>query len=383
MGYKTGNNRFTPGVGVELQMKIILVSGIYPPDVGGPATFVPQLAAAFSSRGNKVKVLTLSDVVFKNEKPEMIPLIRLPRKLPLPIRFALTVSVVASYSIIGYRIFANGLHEECGIALFLTGGKGVAKIVGDPVWERAVNRASTNLGIQEFNKSSLNWKNWLQRRLLTFSLNRFNSVITPSEELVSLVKNWDVKPNVIWIPNGVTIKQEVNVVKSIDVITVSRLVAWKNVEVLVSAAKEYGFSLYVVGDGPEIDKLATLSEGNKNIALMGRLMQSEIDDLLLRSRIFALISEYEGLSFSLLQAMSFGLPVVVSNTSGNSSVVSKSKNGLIVNSKSSQEVGAALLSLLSDKDKLNSFSQNSRLSVEESFSINVCLEKTIREVIAA
>jgi glycosyltransferase involved in cell wall biosynthesis len=75
---------------------------------------------------------------------------------------------------------------------------------------------------------------------------------------------------------------------------------------------------------------------------MGRLTQPEIDELLLRSRIFALISDYEGLSFSLLQAMSFGLPVVVSNTSGNASVISKSNNGKIVDPKSRHEVGPAL-----------------------------------------
>lgn len=363
-------------------MKILLVSGIYPPDVGGPATFVPQLATAFSDRGNKVKVLTLSDAVLKKENPTAIPLIRVPRNLPLPIRFALTVFFVASHSILGYRIFANGLHEECGIALFLTGGKGVAKIVGDPVWERAVNSAGTNLGILDFNESRLSWKNQIQRRLLEFALNKFRSVITPGEELKSLVKKWDIKTNVIWVPNGVSIKPEINMVKTIDIITVSRLVPWKNVEVLVSAAKEFGFSLCVVGDGPELENLTALSQGNKKIILMGRLTQPEVDELLLRSRIFALISDYEGLSFSLLQAMSFGLPVVVSNTAGNASVVSKSNNGKLVDPKSRNEVGAALSSLLSDKDKLDSFSHNSRVSVEKSYSINVCLEKTIREVVA-
>jgi len=362
-------------------MKVLLVSGIYPPDVGGPATFVPQLAAELSDRGNKVKVLALSDTVFKKASLTAIELIRVPRNLPLPIRFVVTVFLVASHSILGYRIFANGLHEECGIALFLTGGKGVAKIVGDPVWERAVNSAKTDLGILDFNESRLSWKNQLQRRLLIFALNKFSSVITPGEELKSLVKKWDIKPQVTWIPNGVSIKPERNMAKTIDVITVSRLVPWKNVEVLVSASKKFGFSLCVVGDGPELEKLIALSEGNEKIILMGSLTQREVDELLLRSRIFALISDYEGLSFSLLQAMSFGLPVIVSNTSGNASVVSNSNNGKIVDPKSCNEVGAALSRLLSDKDKLDYFSHNSRASVEKSYSLDFCLEQTIREVV--
>ena len=176
----------------------------------------------------------------------------------MPIRFALVISLVTSHSILGYRIFANGLHEECGIALFLTGGKGVAKIVGDPVWERAVNSTRTNLGILDFNESRLSWKNQIQRSLLKFALNKFSSVITPGEELKSLVKKWDIKPKIIWVPNGVSIKPEMNMVKTIDIITVSRLVPWKNIEVLVSAAKEFGFSLCVVGDGPELENLIAL-----------------------------------------------------------------------------------------------------------------------------
>lgn len=364
-------------------MKVLLVSGIYPPDVGGPATFVPQLAAELSDRGFKVKVLALSDTIFKKENPNVIELIRVPRNLPLPIRFALTVFLVASHSILGYRIFANGLHEESGVALYLTGGKGVAKIVGDPVWERAVNSAKTSLGILAFNESHLSWSHQIQRRLLKFALNKFSSVITPGEELMSLVKKWDIKPKVTWVPNGVSIKPESNVAKTIDVITVSRLVPWKNVEVLVVAAKEFGFSLCVVGDGPELENLIALTQGIEKILFMGRLTQSEIDELLVRSRIFALISDYEGLSFSLLQAMSFGLPVVVSNTSGNANVILNSKNGIIVNPKLSHEVGATLSSLLSDKVNLNSFSHNSRASVEKSYSISVCLDQTIREVVAS
>ena len=362
-------------------MKILLVSGIYPPDVGGPATFVPQLASACIERGYKVKVLTLSDAGFKRKDSTVVELIRLPRNLPLPIRFAVTVAIIGLHSIRGYRIFANGLHEESGIALFLTKGLGVAKIVGDPVWERAVNSARTNLGILDFNESRLSWINQQQRNLLVYALNKFKSVITPSEELQSLARSWNIKRSVNWVPNGVSIKPHTNIEKSIDVITVSRLVPWKNVDILVRAANDCGFSLCIVGDGPELENLVALSDGNKNVMLKGRLSQVEVDELLMRSRIFALISDYEGLSFSLLQAMSFGLPVVVSNTSGNASVVSKSSNGITIDPKLNNEVGISILKLLRDTEKLKSYSEKSRESSENSYSIEVCLERTIREVV--
>ena len=42
-------------------MKILVVSGIWPPDVGGPASHCPELAAFLAARGHRVTVLTLAD----------------------------------------------------------------------------------------------------------------------------------------------------------------------------------------------------------------------------------------------------------------------------------------------------------------------------------
>jgi hypothetical protein len=39
-------------------MKIVLATGIYPPDIGGPATYVRELAESLTSKGNKVVIVT-------------------------------------------------------------------------------------------------------------------------------------------------------------------------------------------------------------------------------------------------------------------------------------------------------------------------------------
>lgn len=257
-------------------------------------------------------------------------------------------------------------------------GKGVAKIVGDPIWERARNKSTTNLDIDSFNSSTS--KNWFivnQRRLLKFGLNQFGTVITPSQQLQDLVRMWKVTSNLQLIPNGVSSKYQIKPEKYIDVITVCRLVAWKNVDLLIKAANEYNFSLCIVGDGPELDKLITAAKGNTKIDFRGRLPQGEVDKLLMASRIFALISDYEGLSFSLLQAMSFGLPVVVSNSSGNADVVKKSKNGIIVDPRTHGQLGLAILGLLKNISRIDKLSKKSSDSIRNFYSIEKCLEKTL------
>lgn len=357
-------------------MKILLVAGIYPPDVGGPATFLPQLAAYCQRSGHQVKVLTLSDKPEAPHPQSCWEVIRIPRKVPLPIRFAMTTYLVFVNSILGYRVFANGLHEECGLALWLSKGKGVAKIVGDPVWERATNKLKTKMDIEAFNSSKLPWNIAIQRRLLKFALNQFHTIITPSHQLQTFLVQWNIRSKLKVIPNGVPIKNLIAKEKPIDVITVCRLVGWKNVDLLIESANKYGFSLSVVGDGPEQSKLALAAKGNPKIDIRGRLSQDEVDELLLSSKVFALISDYEGLSFALLQAMSYGLPVVVSNTSGNADIVKKAGNGLIIDTKESELIGSSIMGLLENKDEMEKFSHKSIISISATYNIDNCLEQT-------
>lgn len=357
-------------------MKLLLVSGIYPPDVGGPATFLPQLAAYCQEEGHDVKILTLTDNFRYQHNQSRWRVIRVARCLPLPIRFLTIFAIVFMHLLLGYRIFSNGLHEECGLALLLFRGKGVAKIVGDPIWERAINKFETNLDIESFNSSKLSWNFAFQRSLLKFGLNQFHTVITPSQQLQNLVKQWKVESNLKVILNGVTIKNPTKHHKSIDVITVCRLVAWKNVDLLIEAANNCDFSLCVVGDGPELSRLSQLAQGNPKIDIRGRMSQFHIDELLSSSKVFALISDYEGLSFSLLQAMSFGLPVVVSNSSGNAEVVRQSANGFIVDPRANGQLGSIILGLLEKEEDMKKFSQKSLDGVNKFYNIEACLKKT-------
>ena len=43
-------------------MRVLVTVGIFPPDIGGPATFVPKIAKYFQDELNyEIEILTLSD----------------------------------------------------------------------------------------------------------------------------------------------------------------------------------------------------------------------------------------------------------------------------------------------------------------------------------
>ena len=118
-------------------MKILLVTGIFPPDIGGPSTYIPNLARYLKKKGHEVRILTLANDT-KNQLRDEFEIIRIQRTLPKPLRMIL---VIAFFSFISkdFKVFANGLHEEVGISLALRKRHALAKIVGDPVWERSRN----------------------------------------------------------------------------------------------------------------------------------------------------------------------------------------------------------------------------------------------------
>jgi glycosyltransferase involved in cell wall biosynthesis len=74
--------------------------------------------------------------------------------------------------------------------------------------------------------------------------------------------------------------------------------------------------------------------------------------------------------------MSYGLPVVVSNTSGNADIVKKAGNGLIVDTKETESIGSSIMGLLENKDEMEKFSHKSIISISAAYNIDNCLEQT-------
>src|SRR5439155_14001826 len=64
-------------------MKVLVVSGIWPPDVGGPASHAPDVAAFLRTRGHDVEVVTTADAPPADEP---YPVRAVPRRHPVGVR---------------------------------------------------------------------------------------------------------------------------------------------------------------------------------------------------------------------------------------------------------------------------------------------------------
>lgn len=358
-------------------MRVVLISGIYPPDIGGPATNIPIFAEHLISKNHSVTVITLkkSDV-----EPQIgkWPIIYVNRDSILVLRFFKSLISILRKSFSADAIFANGLIQETGIALALRPKKSVAKVVSDPVWERATNRKETQLGVEDFNKSQLRLKHKLQRKLLTWSLNKFDAITCPSLQIKLVIESWGVRKKVVLIPNGVSENVIENKKSTYDLVTVSRLINLKNIDKMIIASRETRSSLVIVGSGPDEIYLKQLAKSiNAKVTFIGELCHHEIPKILSSSKIYLNLSSHEGLSYALLEAMACGLPSIVSNIPGNTQIISHEENGIIVSLDKPDELNRAIKKLRSSNDLCVSYGKSAQLKIKSQYDQSVQLDKII------
>ncbi|MGH8008036.1 MAG: glycosyltransferase, partial [Candidatus Binatia bacterium] len=124
-------------------MNVLIITGIFPPDIGGPATYVPKVATALADRGHEITVVTLSDSsgfrIPDSGLPYSFSVVRIRRGLFKPFRVLLTIVALLRWGRRADVLFVNGLYIEAVLANSVLHKPLVQKIVGDWAWERATN----------------------------------------------------------------------------------------------------------------------------------------------------------------------------------------------------------------------------------------------------
>ncbi len=356
-------------------MKILIVTGIYPPDIGGPANFTPEFSEFLTSKGHSVQVLTLSDQSEPIEESE-VRVRRIRRRGRVIRRLKVIFWVIRTGKLVD-KILVTGLYEEVGLASLFLRTKIIMRIVGDPIWERSRNAHTTTESIEQFNTSGS--KHTPQRKFLSWAINRGHLCITPSEQLRDLMLGWGINRQIKVIPNGVLIPETISNIPDYRSITVSRLVSWKNVSLVIDTAIKCGLPLRIVGDGPLEDQLK-FYESNGLIQLLGRKDKAEVSNLLKEPNVFFLLSSYEGQSFALTEALANGLFCIVSDIPGNTQLITHLENGFIFKLSHQEESIAELSKILLDKPLVQAISANSRNYALSKLDFGVIGNQIIKEL---
>ena len=135
--------------------RVLLISGLFFPDVGGPATHVRKIAEHFSSLGWKVTVLAFGDRVAKDERYRMV---RVSRTLPRILSWFLFTKLIFLFSlrsdcVYAFDLTSSGLPAACAARLF--GKPFLLRIGGDRLWERAAEGGKRLMSMQTYYEHGL------------------------------------------------------------------------------------------------------------------------------------------------------------------------------------------------------------------------------------
>jgi glycosyltransferase involved in cell wall biosynthesis len=182
--------------------------------------------------------------------------------------------------------------------------------------------------------------------------------VVPTEKN-NLLAKWNLKPKKYIIYPG-------------------RLIKHKGVHYLIEAFKQLedsakvsnGFKLVIVGDGFHTDDyveyLQTISAGRESIVFTGSQSGETLAQLFANAYTFVLPSETEGLSLALLEAMGYGLGVLVSDIIEN--VDPLCGNGFVFKNKSVIDLRDKLAYMINRPDEISKMGERAKKHVEENYS---------------
>ncbi|MGB0630565.1 MAG: glycosyltransferase family 4 protein [Alphaproteobacteria bacterium] len=364
--------------------RLLIVTGIFPPDHGGPSTYVPAMASALSKDFEILAVVTGSDVSGYDDAGYPFPVIRILRSAPKLLRLPKTVFLLRRLARDADIVYLNGMVLEGVVACKLLRRRPVAvKVVGDRIWEMARNASATDGTIEAFQQTpgSLKWR--FLHRLQAWYTGRADRTIVPSRYLAGIVSGWGIPESKIdCIYNAVTRADpapERN--ETWDIVTVCRLVPWKGLEALIDVAAKNDWRTRIVGDGPLrgdlLQRIERLGAADK-IELVGEVAQDAVLPLMCASKVFVLNSSYEGLPHVVLEAMHAGTAVIATDVGGTGEVVKDGNTGRLVPEGDRDKLESAIRSLLEDEKLRRSLARDARALIDTEFSFATMYGKTAK-----
>ena len=237
-----------------MKKRILIISGIYPPDIGGPATFVKDLIEFINSKKDEVKLITLQDK--KGLKAYEKNIIKIPRYQNKLIRTLNLIFTIRKNSKDVDSILCCGLILETYLSQIGLNKRKIFRFVSDSIWDKYLSETN-NIYIRKNKYYFLNLLFFLRDKILK----SFDLIITPSKYLKNYYLKKIGKSKVKIIRNFASVNvlnfnQSINLHKDyqnkVNIVAISRLVKIKNIDYLIEAFKELPeYNLHIYGTGPE------------------------------------------------------------------------------------------------------------------------------------
>lgn len=391
-----------------MKKKLLILTPIFPPAIGGPATYTAELAGQLKNDYD-ITIICFSDgaVTTSDTHPLEIPRVKI---IPLKIgqrKQSLIESLLGTikrqYSL--FKILKTQIPKTDCVYIQQPMVMGVLgtimsryynkrcllKFVGDEAWENAFGRHKNQKNLPEFlQQPDADIKTRLLISVQKFVFKKVDTIIVPSRFLKNILTEfYQISPSKIEIIHNAvdTSNHSPKKLKKSQkdlrkVLTIGRLVSWKNIAPIIeslSLLQKKNLELHIIGIGPEhkrLQKLAAQKNLLNQIKFRNRLSHEMVIQELQSADLFILNSLYEGLPHVIIEAMLCNCPVIASAIPGTDEIAINKQTALTCDPKNPHDLAAKIEQILTDPDLSDRLAQNAGLFIKANFS----WEKTLKQL---
>ena len=373
------------------KFSVTLVCHSYPPVIGGSEIEAQRVCSALLRRGHRARVLCAGGGLMPDLAewidPEGVPVRLFGRRSSPRMRdYAYALGVA-------WWLLRN--RRDYDVVYFLMSGLQIATAmpVGRYLGKPMVMKFSGSNTIRQMKFS------WLGRLEIDFIRRWASRIMILNEGMADEAREVTLdSEKLMWMPNPVNTEEfqpatpgevaefrhRVEIPQDAAVIVyVGRLSPEKELPSLLGAFSQVRRDhpqalLVLLGDGPvrtaleqQVQALSLVDA----VRFTGMVPVREVPKWLQAADIFTLVSSLEGLPCSLIEAMSVGLPAVVSDIPANLQLIESGTHGLVAPLKNNAAIAEGLKTLLRDPDLRARFGRNARARVLGTYSTDAVAER--------
>lgn len=365
-------------------MKILIATGIYPPEVGGPATYSKLMFDRLPALGWEVEVLPFRVV---GHLPKVIR----------HIAYAWEVFCHAGDADVVYAQDVGSAGFPALVGARLRGKRFAARVPGDYAWETASQKFGVTDTVDDFQDRRYGFMVEMFRSIEQTIVRHADLVITPSGYFTKLVSRWAKRGsktpvqtvyNGIESPTSLPSREQArnNLGIAVDdklVLSAGRLVPWKGfpalIDVIVDLHKEDSrWRFVILGDDPErvhLERMIADYGAGDYITLAGNQPREKMFAYCRASDVFALNSSFESFSFQTVEVMRAETPFVGTNIGSLPELVTDGREGILLTPDDREGFKKAIVRMVDDRAFRNQCVA-AALEKSQTFSIERTLQET-------
>lgn len=378
-------------------MKILYLTQIFSPTMGGGEVVFYNLAKKMSLRGHEVHVICHR---LSNTKELNVGNVHIHRIRPtiaysnaLPVSMFQNLGYIVSAICFGFKLILN---EKIDVIHANSYGSIIAASILSKLHTKPMVATIHDIFTSG---SSDNWRSWAKQN----KLSKISSLLGPIFEKISVrmpidvihsiseatkedIINFSGKKNIVVIPNGIELSdyQQVSTKSNQKyLLFIGRLVFYKNLNVVISCLNKVkeeipSAKLVVVGDGPMKDvweKMVRDLKLEDNVEFVGFVSQERKVQLLGDCTFLVLPSVFEGFGLVLLEAFAMSKPVLVADVKPFDEVVEDKIDGYFIPVEDIDKWSQKVIFLLSNNEICETMGKKGRAKVENTFNLDIVTQK--------